>query len=280
MLIRYRSVCFSRFLSGWRLALLLLLVVNPARADDLKPLASEAMSLSGTQALLEGLGEILEAQSASDPRMAKLDKHERAQILELVKNAMDGNRMADELTTMLANTHDRERLTAAVETMRDSQFQKTTRLLVDEGLKTTDPQILAYTETFAKTPPDAARVQLIQQLDDATDGARIIADMRYEAIEAMFGDKATAEDRAKLTAMRAEIETSAKNEFVARNLYATRKLDPATLEAYVRAHQNEPMGWLARQLGYGIQRAVVQAVAQVAQKMATLAPVPSPGESK
>jgi hypothetical protein len=92
----------------------------------------------------------------------------------------------------------------------------------------------------------------------------------------MLRDQATAEDRAQLAAMREQIETNATNEFVVRNLYMTRSLDITTLETYVKAHENEPMGWLARQLGYGMQRAMVKAAGDIARGMAALAPPKSP----
>ncbi|MBW8370518.1 MAG: hypothetical protein K0M66_06050 [Thiobacillus sp.] len=257
-------------------ALALSLVVGSVHADELDTLASEAMVLSGTQAVLEGMGKMLEKQSSSDPRLAKLTPRERTQLLSTLKNAFDGQRMADDLKTALAGTHDRERLAAVVAAMREPQFQTLTRAFAAESLKTTDQDVLAYAKRFEKTPPDPARVQLILRLDAATDGARILADIHYESIEAMLGDKASAEDRAQLAAMREQIETSAKNEFVLRSLHMTRKLDVATLETYVKAHENEPMGWLARQLGYGTQRAMVKAAGDVARSMAALAPPPSP----
>ncbi|MDP2030084.1 MAG: hypothetical protein Q8K12_10650 [Thiobacillus sp.] len=252
--------------------LVLLLAVSAAHAGELETLASEAMTLSGTQAMLEGMGAMLEKQSLKDPRVAKLSNRERAQLLATLKSTYDGRRMADDLTVLLAATHDRERLTAAVAIMREPKFQKLTQVLVAQALNTTDQAVLAYAKRFEKTPPDPARVALILRLDAATDSARILADIRYESIEAMLGDTASAEDRAKFAAMREQIETNAKNEFVLRNLHLTRNLDLATLEAYVKAHENEPMGWLSRQLGYGIQRAIVKATGEMARRMAALAP--------
>lgn len=270
MSILNRSLSYLNLLRG--LGIALIVAIGSAHAEDLKPLAREAMVLSGAQAMLEATGQMLEKQSIDDPRMAKLGKNERAKLLTIMKSVMDGRRMADDLTTALAGTHDRDRLTAAVATMRDPQFRKTTQAIVAETLVATDQKVIAYAKTFEKTPPDPARVKLIQQLDTATDGARILADIRYESVEVMMGQHATAEDRAKLPEMRKQIETAAQNEFLVRNLYVVRKLDNATLEAYVRAHENEPMGWLARQMGYGIQRAIVKAVGELGQKMAAFAP--------
>lgn len=262
------------------LGVALILAMGSAHAEDLKPLAREAMVLSGAQAALEGTGQMFEKQSISDPRMVKLSKSERAKLLTIMKSVMDGRRMADDLATTLAGTHDRDRLTAAVATMRDPQFRKTTQAIVAETLVSTDQNVIAYTKTFEKTPPDPARVKLIQQLDTATDGSRILADIRYESVEVMMGQHATAEDRAKLSEMRKQIETAAQSEFLVRNLYVVRKLDNATLEAYVRAHENEPMGWLARQIGYGIQRAIVKAVGELGQKMAAFAPAKANANAK
>jgi hypothetical protein len=257
-------------------ALALFLAVGSAHADELETLASEAMTLSGTQAMLEGMGKMLEKQSVSDPRVAKLAPRERTQLLSILKTAFDGQRIADDLKTALVGTGDRERLAAAVATMREPQFQKLTRAFVQASLNTTDQDVLAYAKRLEKTPPDPARVQLILRLDAATDGARVLADIRYESIEAILGDKASADDLAKLAAMREQIEINAKNEFILRNLHMTRELDIATLEAYVNAHENEPMGWLARQLGYGTQRAIAKAAGEVARSMAALAPPESP----
>jgi hypothetical protein len=273
------SSIFQTALSSCRLlwgTLALLLTVGAAHADELQTLASDAMTLSGTQAMLEGMGKMFEKQSMSDPRTAKLPPRERAQLLATLKTTFDGRRMADDLAATLVATHDRERLAAAVATMREPQFQKPTRALVTENLKATDQEVIAYAKRFEKTPPDPARVQLMLRLDAATDGARVLADIRYESIEAMLGDKASAEDRARLAAMREQIETGAKNEFVLRNLHTTRKLDIATLKAYVMAHENEPMGWLSRQLGYGIQRMLVKASGELARSLAKLAPLQSP----
>lgn len=257
-------------------ALALSFVVSNVHADELETLASEAMVLSGTQAVLEGMGKMLENQSSSDPRLAKLTPRERTQLLSTLKSAFDGQRMAHDLKIALVGTHDRERLAAAVMTMRQPQYQMLAQAFATEALKTTDQEVLAYAKQFEKTPPDPARVQLILRLDAATDGTRILADIQYESLEAMLGDKASAEDRAQLAAMREQIETNARNEFVLRNLHMTRKLDNAALEAYVKAHENEPMGWLARQLGYGLQRAIAKAAGEVARSMAAFVPSSSP----
>lgn len=278
MSILNRSLSDLNLLRG--LGIALIVAMGSAHAEDLKPLAREAMVLSGAQAMLEGTGQMFEKQSIDDPRMAKLGKNERVKLLTIMKSVMDGRRMADDLTTALAGTHDSDRLTAAVATMRDPQFRKTTQAIVAETLVATDQNVIAYTKTFEKTPPDPARVKLIQQLDTATDGSRILADIRYESVEVMMGQHATAEDRAKLLEMRKQIETAAQNEFLVRNLYVVRKLDNATLEAYVRAHENEPMGWLARQIGYGIQRAIVKAVGELGQKMAAFAPAKANANAK
>lgn len=262
-------------LSSYRLfwgSLALLLVVGTAHAGKLETLASEAMMLSGTQTTLEGMGAMLEKQSISDPRVAKLSKHERAQLLSILRSTFDGRRMTADLTAVLVATQDSERLAAAVAIMREPQYQKPNQALVAEALNTTDQAVLAYAKRLEKIPPDPARVQLILRLDAATDSARILADIRYESIEVMLGDTASAEDRAQLAAMREQIETNAINEFVLRNLHLTRKLDIATLETYVKAHENEPMGWLSRQLGYGVQRTMVKATGEMARSMAALAP--------
>lgn len=260
-------------------ALLLLLAVGTARADELEPLAREAMKLSGTQAMLEGVGTLLETQSKNDPRMLKLAPPERARLLSTLKGVFDGRRMADDLTATLAGTQDRERLAAAVTRMRDPQYQKVTRGLVAETLKTTDQDVLAYAKRLEKNAPAPERIQLIQRLDEATDSVRILADIRYESIEAMLAGQAGqagAEDRARLAAMREEIETQARNEYFLRTLHLTRKLDRATLETYVKAHENEPMGWLSRHLGYGIQRAIVKAAGEMARSLGAPASTPSP----
>lgn len=257
-------------------ALALSVIVGSVHADELNTLASDAMVLSGTQTVLEGMGKMLERQSSSDPRLAKLSPRERAQMLATLKNAFDGPRMADTLKAALVGTHDRERLAAAVKTMRQPQYQALTQTFAEESLRTTDQEVLAYAKQFEKTPPDPRRVQLILRLDAATDGSRILADIHYESIEAMIGDKASAEDRAQLVAMREQIDTNAKNEFILRNLHMTRKLDIPTLETYVNAHENEPMGWLSRQLGYGLQRAIAKAAGEVARSMAALGPPQSP----
>lgn len=271
--VLHTTLSSCRLLGGF---LVLLLAAGAVHAEEMETLASEAMTLSGTQAVLDGMGTMLEKQSMSDPRVAKLAPRERAQLLSTLQNAFDGRRMAADLTAVLVGTRDRERLAAAVATMREPRFQTLTRGFVAESLKTTDQDLVAYAKRFEKAPPDPARVQLILRLDAATDGARILADIRYESIEAMLGDKASAEDRAQLAAMREQIEVAAKNEFVLRNLHMTRKLDIATLESYVKAHENEPMGWLSRQLGYGSQRAIVKAAGEMARSMAALAPPKSP----
>jgi len=39
----------------------------------------------------------------------------------------------------------------------------------------------------------------------------------------------------------------------------------------VHAHENEPMGWLSRQLGYAIQRSMVEAMTRMTNKLVDLA---------
>lgn len=103
----------------------------------------------------------------------------------------------------------------------------------------------------------------MQRLDAATDGAAVFADIRFE-MAAQFLQGAPIPDReARLAALRAEIEAAAAEEMLVRNLYAFRKVGLQDLEAYVAAHENEAMGWLSRQVGYGMRDLMVAATGRM-----------------
>lgn len=246
----------------------LLLGASVAQADELDDLAVQAMDLSGTRETLEGLGKSLDRQMASDPRLAKLSKGQRDELMEVLKSALDGRRIAQELTSALAASGDKERLAAAVTAMHDPIYLKVTHRVVAESLNTTPQAVAAYAKGFQKHPPDPGRVQLIQRLDSATGGSRILADTRYEMVSKTLGGMLTEADReARLAKLREQIDANAPNEYLLLTLYACRKIESKDLEGYVHVHENEPMGWLSRQLGYAIQRSMVNAVTRMADKL-------------
>jgi len=82
---------------------------------------------------------------------------------------------------------------------------------------------------------------------------------------------AEADRKTKLAKLREQIDANAPNEFLLLTLYACRKIDSNDLEGYVHAHENEPMGWLSRQLGYAIQRSMVEAMTRMTNKLVDLA---------
>lgn len=249
----------------------LLLGVSVAQADELNDLAAQAMDLSGTRETLEGLGKSLDREVASDPRLEKLSKGQRAELMEVLKDTLDSRRIAAELTRALAASGDKARLAAAVTAMHDPVYLKVTHRVVVESLNTTPQALIAYAKGLQKHPPDPGRVQLIQRLDTATGGSRILADTRYEMVSKTLGGMLTEADReAKLAELREQIDANAPNEFLLLTLYACRKIDMKDLEGYVHAQENEPMGWLSRQLGYAIQRTMVDAMTRMAGKLVDL----------
>lgn len=250
----------------------LLLGAPVAQADELDDLAAQAINLSGTREALEGMGKSLDREVASDPRVAKLSKGQHAELLEVLKDAVDGRRIATELTSALAASGDKERLAAAVAAMQDPVYLKVTHRMVVESLRTTPQALVAYANGFQKHPPDPSRVQLIQRLDAATGSSRILADTRYEMVSKTLGRMlAEADRKTKLAKLREQIDANAPNEFLLLTLYACRKIDSNDLEGYVHAHENEPMGWLSRQLGYAIQRSMVEAMTRMTNKLVDLA---------
>lgn len=241
----------------------LLLCNLPARADEADDLAARAMELSGTRATLEGTGKAIDAQMASDPRVKKMTKTQRAELAGLLKDTLDGRRMAAELTALLAATRDVPRLRDAVAAMGEPVFQKVTRQTVAESLKASDKVLADYARGLGKHPPDPERIRLVQRLDAATDGARVIADMRYEMATQLLGGMQMPDREARLAQLRNQIEAAAPEEFALRALYVARKIGTPDLEAYVRAHENEAMGWLARQIGYGTQKVMLDAMGRM-----------------
>ena len=209
---------------------------------------------------------------ASDPRVAKLSTDQRAELKKVLKDALDGRRLATELTGALAASGDKERLAAAVAAMHDPVYLKVTHRMVVESQNTTPQALVAYANGFQKHPPDPSRVQLIQRLDAATGSSRILADMRYDMVSKALGRMLDEADReAKLATLREQIDANAPNEFLLLTLYVSRKIDSKDLEGYVHAHENEPMGWLSRQLGYAIQRPMVDAMIRMTDKLVDLA---------
>lgn len=250
----------------------LLLGASVVQADELNDLAAQAMDLSGTRETLEGLSKSLDREVAADPRLAKLSKGQRAELMDVLNDALDGRRIATELTSALAASGDKERLAAAVAAMHDPVYRKVTHRVVVESLNTTPQALVAYAKGFQQHPPAPDRVQLIQRLDTATGGSRILADTRYEMVSKTLGGMLAEADRnAKLAELREQIDANAPNKFLLLTLYACRKIGLKDLEGYVHAQENEPMGWLSRQLGYAIQRTMVDAMTRMTDKLVGLA---------
>jgi hypothetical protein len=255
----------TRFFAGF---LLLVVWAVPVRAGEVEDLAAQAMVLSGTRDTLVDLGKSLDAQFASDPRVKKLSKTRRSELKEILKSSLDGRRMAEELTALLAGSGDVPRLRASVSAMESPVFQKVTQVMVRESLKATDEVVSKYVAGFEKHPPDPARIQLIQRLEAATDGAAVIADMRYE-VAAYLLEQAQVPDReGKLAELQAQVAGPAQEEYLARSLFATRQVSMSDLEAYVSAHENDAMGWLARVIGYGVKDLIVASSARMLSAIA------------
>lgn len=135
-------------------SLLLLCFAGLVQADESGHLAARAMELSGTRETLEHMGEGLARQMATDPRVRKMGKQERAELSRILHNALDGHRMADELTAALAATQDAGRLRASVSTMEAPEFQKVVGLSLPESLQATDQEVVKFAKGFVKRPPD------------------------------------------------------------------------------------------------------------------------------
>ncbi len=243
--------------------LALALFAPTVQADEAGDLAARAMELSGAREILEGTGKAIDAHIASDPRVKKMTKQQRAELTALLKDTLDGKRMARELTAALAATGDVARLSEAVATMGTPVFRKVTGQTVAESLKVSDQALAAYAKGLSKHPPEPERVRLIQRLDVATDGFQVLADTRYEIAAQLLGGMPMPDREARLAQLREQIAANAPEEFVIRNLHASRKVGVADLEAYVHAHENEAMGWLARQVGYGTQKAMLDAMGRM-----------------
>lgn len=253
--------------------LLVLSLAISARADEMKDLANQAMRLSGSREILENLGKSVDMQLASDPRVAKLGNREKSELAAILKDVFDGRLMADMLTVDLVATGDRERLGAAVAAMRNPAYGKLNPRFTAASIKTTEQALIAYAKSFEKHPPDPRRVELIRRLDAATGASRLIADMKYEMTEKTLAGMLNEADRAgRLARLREQIDASAPEEYALRALYTVRKADIKDLDAYVAAHENEAMGWLARQLGYGIQRATMGAMGRMTEKLLDIVP--------
>jgi hypothetical protein len=257
------------------IALLLLalsLSSSAVRADEIMDLATQAMEQSGTREALESLGKSLDLQMADDPRVATLNESQRAELAATLKDAFDGHKMAERLTAELAGTGDRERLKAAVAAMRDPAFIKLNHTLLLESLKATDEVVIDWAKGLEKHPPDPHRVELAQRLDAASGSSRIIADMKYDMVKKMLSGMPNESDReAQLAKLREQIDANAPEEFLVRTLHAWRNAETQDLEGYVKSQENEPMGWLSRQLGYGTQRAMVDAMGKMTEKLMGLA---------
>lgn len=252
----------------WWTFVAFLLGASVVQADELKELAGQAVELSGTRDTLQGLGKNLDLQMAADPRVMSLSAEQRKEFMAVLKKALDGNRMAAEITTSLAATGDRDRLRTAVAAMRDPVYLKVMHRVVAEDLNTTKGAVDAYVGGFQKNPPDKRRVNLVGRLDAATAGSRTLAQTRYETARKVLGPQLAAADReAKLAKLREQIDASAPNEYLTQNLYITRNIDVKDLERFVHAQENEAMQWLARQLGQGVQHSILSALDQMNDKL-------------
>ncbi len=241
----------------------LMLSASPAHADEAGDLAARAMELSGTRATLEGTGKSIDAQMATDPRVKKMTNKQRTELASLLKDTLDGRRMAAEVSAALAATNDVVRLRDANAIMDEPVFQKLTRQTVVESLKASDKVLVNYARSLGKRPPDPERLRLIQRLDAATDGSRIIADMRYEMATQLLGGLRMEDREARLAEVRAQIEAAAPEEYALRALYVARKISTKDMETYVHTHENETMGWLSRQIGYGTQKVMLDAMGRM-----------------
>lgn len=258
-----RACFLSAVAVFWLVLALFMPLAQAGEVSDANELAARAMELSGARGILEGTGKSIDAQLASDPRVKKMTKQQRAELTALLKDTLDGRRMARELTTELAASGDVVRLREAIATMDEPNFRKVTRLTVAESIKATDKIVADYARGLGKRPPDPERVRLIQRLDAATDGSQVLADMRYEMAAQLFGGMQIPDREARLAQLRAQIEASAPEEYVIRALYSSRNLGIKELESYARAHESEAMGWLARQVGYGSQKVMLDAMGRM-----------------
>lgn len=249
--------------------LLVCLLPGLVGAVELGPLAVRAMELSGARESLEGLPKALEEQVAGDPRTKKLNKKQRAELANILKPVLDSRTLVDGLTNALVATGDEGRLGQAVAIMDSPVFQKVTKQSMKESAVATAKDMSDYAKGLEKKPPDAERVRLLQRLDAATDGAAILADISYTSAAQFLAaaPMSPSERAAQLEQLRARLEVSSPNEFLIRNLYALRKVELKDLEAYVAAHEQESMGWLARHLGYGMRDLMEGAVARMVASM-------------
>lgn len=217
---------------------------------DPAQLIAEVIETSGLKSSFQIFGDELARQAAAGDQSSALTEDEKLAVAEANRRVFEPGKMTAEISANLKTSLDAERMARFLEMLRQPIALKMT----SEETRRAQPEALReFTENLRKTPSPAARVKLIQALDDVTRTSEIQSDMASAMVREMLdvmlaelqkaGKNAPKEARQTIAAQLNAIRTQARSQAIGSLHFMYRNASDEDLSAYIKLLDTDTGRW-------------------------------------
>jgi hypothetical protein len=225
----------------------------PTNPDQL---IAEVIETSGLNASFKAIGEEAARDAVGGGRgAAQLPPEARQAIAESMQRIFEPAAMSAEVAAKLKGGLDTERMSRYLEILRQPVVAKMTS---QELRKVDSEELAAFNEKIRKEPLPAARVKLIQTIDEVTRNSEVGADLFSAMVNAMLdavfaelaksGKAVPPEARRSLATQLNAVRSQARSRIVGLMYYQYRNVSDEDLAAYTKLMDTDTGRWGGQQL--------------------------------
>ena len=253
-----RSLVLALLVCGVALARPALAVAADPRAVD------EALALSDVRRQVEQLARRVMAES--DRFFKGVPPETKSQLDAVLTEAYDPAAMFAEVRSVFLGEFDAGRGMLVLAFLRSPLAQTMTRLEGEARTEEAAQELRGFTARLRATPPDPARVALVNRLASASRQTEIFLNVTLSALRSLLvvgnialapKQRQTAEQVEKrLGALRAQLEPGAKETVLWTELFTYRSVSDDDVRAYVEFFESEMGRWFLDLLNRGVTGAL------------------------
>lgn len=245
-------------------AFIALLLIPCAQAQDK---AETIRTLLERSKMGEQLGSMAEGFEQTVAQMnLLLDSAQQQVLIERSTAAFDSTRLAASVRSYFSDEYQADAAQEAAAFLQ-SPIADTVEALSREGAEPEELQ--QYAQELQATPPDKARLQLIQRMSEAQQAADFYVDNILGVYHAVIDAAEVLSDRGASVAPpdSSQIRRGAANMAILSFLYTYEEVPQPALEAYVQFFESEAGQWYVRTYSAAVNHAVEQAATSLNEEL-------------
>lgn len=216
------------------------------KAANQEALIDEALHVTGLKRQLEQLPQQVRDGVAAAPGRGKIPPAVAQEIEQIVLSSFNEQNIHQRIVGRLKKDFNQQYLQALIADFSTPAVKRMVAMEVKTG---TLEEQAAFFNTLSAKPLSQERINAIQQLDQATKGSELGADIALSSIKAMavatVGDNATelAKLEKTLEKQRSAMIANLRNTILAYYAFLYREASDAELSAYARIYEGEHAKW-------------------------------------